>query len=401
MNFCFIGGIFPDALKNEINDLFGSVPQTAADALQKNILEGLAENLEEPIKMFNAYFVPYGTRRFLKIPENSWTQNGVTHKCVSFRYGRWLQFFTKSHSIVCAVKRWILENGKEEKTYLIAYSASIPFLMAANTLKKHFDIDICLVVADLPEFMGLSNHKILYHRLTAKITKTMFNIYKKSVDRYVFLTKQMNDKVNPEGKPYTVMEGIANREYVFLSEAERNRKKQILYSGALQYKYGIGILLEAIKCIPDEDVSFVFYGIGEAAQEIQKAQQMDKRIVYSSEIPREQLFREQQNSTLLINPRQNINTFTKYSFPSKTIEYMLSGNPVIAYKLDGIPDEYDDYLIYPKDNSPQALAETLENVLNMTDEERSAHGEKAKQFVLKEKNYIVQTEKIAKFILGR
>ena len=38
-----------------------------------------------------------------------------------------------------------------------------------------------------------------------------------------------------------------------------------------------------------------------------------------------------------VNPRQNNEEFTKYSFPSKTMEYLASGVPVVAYKLDGIP----------------------------------------------------------------
>lgn len=44
------------------------------------------------------------------------------------------------------------------------------------------------------------------------------------------------------------------------------------------------------------------------------------------------------NADVLVNPRQNDDEYTKYSFPSKNIEYLMTGNAVMAYMLDGIPE---------------------------------------------------------------
>ena len=104
--------------------------------------------------------------------------------------------------------------------------------------------------------------------------------------------------------------------------------------------------------------------------------------------------------TVLVNPRQNNEEFTKYSFPSKTMEYLSSGVPVVAYKLDGIPDEYDEYLNYVEDNSAEALANKLIEICEMTQEERNAIGSKGQKFVLENKNAIAQTKRIVEFIRG-
>ena len=129
-----------------------------------------------------------------------------------------------------------------------------------------------------------------------------------------------------------------------------------------------------------------------------KQSKTDSRIIYLGRVDRIEALSLQKNAAVLINPRQNNEEFTKYSFPSKNLEYLSSGVPLIAYKLDGIPDEYDEFYIRPADNSAQALAECIEKVIGMPQEERLAFGKKAQVFVNENKNYIVQTKKILDFI---
>ena len=107
---------------------------------------------------------------------------------------------------------------------------------------------------------------------------------------------------------------------------------------------------------------------------------------------------EQQKSTILINPRTNNEEYTKYSFPSKNLEYLLSGRPTVAYMLDGMPEEYKNYFIIPEDDSADSLAKTISNILIMSDEEQEIIGKKARDFVLNNKNYIIQSKKIIDLI---
>ena len=72
--------------------------------------------------------------------------------------------------------------------------------------------------------------------------------------------------------------------------------------------------------------------------------------------------------------------------------------PLVAYKLDGIPDEYDEYISYPKDNSETALAEEIIKICNMSDEDRIAKGKKSKDFVFLNKNKVAQAQRIIEFI---
>ena len=69
-------------------------------------------------------------------------------------------------------------------------------------------------------------------------------------------------------------------------------------------------------------------------------------IRYFGFVSHERALELQAKAALLINPRSPKGVFTRYSFPSKTLEYMRSGKPVVCHRLEGIPEEYDPYLQY-------------------------------------------------------
>ena len=96
----------------------------------------------------------------------------------------------------------------------------------------------------------------------------------------------------------------------------------------------------------------------------------------------------------MVNPRKNQEEYTKYSFPSKIMEYLTSGTPVVAYKLDGIPTEYKDYIHYVEGDTCEDLAYAITSICELGAEAREEIGAKARKFVLDEKNAVSQTKKI-------
>ena len=55
----------------------------------------------------------------------------------------------------------------------------------------------------------------------------------------------------------------------------------------------------------------------------------DNRIVFKGMVPNKIVVEDQLKATLLVNPRPSIGEFTRYSFPSKNMEYMVSGTPMV------------------------------------------------------------------------
>jgi glycosyltransferase involved in cell wall biosynthesis len=101
---------------------------------------------------------------------------------------------------------------------------------------------------------------------------------------------------------------------------------------------------------------------------------------------------------LLINPRPTTEEFTKYSFPSKNMEYMASGTPVLTTRLPGMPEDHKPYVYFIDEETPEGVKTALQTVLSQDDQALHQFGAAAKAFILKEKNNISQAAKVLTFI---
>ena len=262
------------------------------------------------------------------------------------------------------------------------------------------DVKSCVIVADLPEYIDLSSNigfaRKIYGSITLRRTKRLY----KYIDSYVLLTERMAEKLNID-KPYTVVEGIATDTFENICEEKNDGIKTIFYAGTLHKKFGVLNLMDAFDKIKDESYRLIICGTGDSEEIIRNQAEKDDRITFYSILPREQVLKIMQQATVVVNPRQNNEEFTKYSFPSKNLEALSSGVPFVAYKLDGIPDDYDEHIFYVEGDSPEDLEKKLMEVCEMPEEERCAKAERARQFVFENKNAVVQTRKILDLISKR
>ena len=124
----------------------------------------------------------------------------------------------------------------------------------------------------------------------------------------------------------------------------------------------------------------------------------NKKIKFFGVVPNDMVVQEEIKATLLINPRFTNEEYTKYSFPSKNMEYMASGTPTLTTKLPGMPKEYYDYIYTFDQEDVESFKNKLEEILSKPSEELHKKGMDAKEFVLEQKNNVVQARKIIKLI---
>ena len=175
-------------------------------------------------------------------------------------------------------------------------------------------------------------------------------------------------------------------------------KKVVLYTGTLRKIFGVMNLVEAFKMVKDRDVELWICGSGDSKEAINEATRIDSRIKFFGLVDSETALEMQHKATILVNPRTSEGEYTKYSFPSKTMEYLLAGRSVIINHLSGIPEEYYDYVYTPKDESVEALAECISSVIHLDMKEREERAKKGRQFIIEKKNSKVQMERVIKMI---
>lgn len=366
----------------------------AGNTYQWNLIKGIEIVLGKPIDIINV--LPVGTfpRQhsdfYLKSRKWSHSPGADDHEIGSINIPI-IKQITRTMSCKSQIKKWI---GKSDANrHIILYSTYLPFLFATKAFPKN--LNTTLIVTDLPEYYELHSQKGFCRKLVRLIYNRMIYRTLNYVESYVILTEQMKESLGIGHKPYIVIEGIVDKRVINHDEIEGDcQKKIILYSGTLTYRFGIMNLLDAFRAIDDEMCELWICGKGEAEEEILKRCRSDNRIKYFGYVTKEHIWELMPRATLLINPRKNSAAFTKYSFPSKTMEYMLSGRPVLMYKLDGIPAEYDDYLYYVTGDSIDNLKEAIETIISKPEDELRNFGNKAKSFVTDRKNNVIQASRL-------
>lgn len=398
MNLIFLSSLFPQDLLTEIQKNSKGNIDNAGNALQWHILKGLSKQLDS-MEVINAPHIgsfPFFFKK-LFISEGSFIlENKI--KGTSLRYCN--LSFIKNKIITSVLTKKIkshLTLNTDTSTVIVVYGMLGSYVKAAINIKRSYPaIKICLIIPDLPEYMNNSSGLIWSLRLAMKE-----NIYKyiNRIDGFILLADAMAESLNIQNKPWARVEGMIDPEEHKDSEYKVDiSKKIVLYTGTLASRYGILDLLEAFEEIKNEDYELWICGAGNTEETIKQKTKSDKRIKFMGLITREKVLELQKSATVLVNPRSSQGEYTKYSFPSKTMEYLLSGKPVIMRKLPGIPLEYHAHLFFTKDDSVTALKNCIVAVCELDQEKRNFYGNKSRDFVLKEKNHLKQTKKIIQLI---
>lgn len=373
------------------------IPLSLADHnLNRNIILGLDENLDSPVTLVNNVQIPsypkYPKIIFRKQP---WSHTeGATDTNCGFINLPVLKHISRAITTFSGIKK-AAKAADGEGICLMTYDVRLGIAIAIRMAKRFVrGVQTCIVMPDVPtEVLAASTGGKI--TLKAKLWARVKMRFIRQFDSYVFVTQSMSEVVDVSQKPYTVVEGIYNNHQPPLAEPTTDQKI-IFYSGQLNPAYGMENLLEAFadlhKTHPDHQLWLC--GNGRLVPKIQEMAASCPGIRYFGYVNGKRVRELQADATVLINPRQNVGGLTKFSFPSKTMEYLASGRPVIGYQLDGIPADYDKYIRYVEDNSVEALKQMLLEICSLPSEKRKAMGEEARTFILQHKNPKMQCAKI-------
>lgn len=346
----FVGFAFGDEREQELLATSRRGMSIAANQYQKGFLSGLSQPVRVLSTISTGSFPRMNTRLVFKRESGRLLGNEVS-------YLPFLNFYI--------IRDWMFEHGlyrelkkiveEQEHTTIYIYSLHIPFLNVMRKLKKRYGsrVHFCVIIPDLAGKYGLIRKGIkgIKDRLDEQKKMSMPNI----ADSFVFLAEAAKELF--DSKPCAVIEG-------FLPQCEFNyenqrQPKSVLYTGSLNRAYGFGTLLDAFASIPDEEAQLWICGSGDMEEEIKRAEQKDPRIQYKGFLPKSEIADLQTKCDVLVNPRTDEGEYTKYSFPSKTMEYLLSGSKVVMHRLSGVPEEYYNYIRVPDNNTSAAMAKVL------------------------------------------
>lgn len=358
MKILFIGGVFAKENENEIIQNTKTYVEYSANIFQEKLIKGFKENNCD-IDVLSAPLIGAYPNAYKKIYFNGFKNKQEKYKYVKFINIWGIRNISRTLSLKKAVKYFIKLPEKDK--LIIVYCPHTPFLEAAvYAKKKDKNIKICFVVPDLPQYMNFSEKNRAIYDFFKRIDIKRLNKLTTKVDSFVLLTEHMKYKLNVGDRPYIVIEGIANEVGEIIQKTQKSTEKYIVYTGKMSKKFGIVNLIDAFRLLKNENYRLVLCGTGDAVDYINEARELDSRIIYKGQVSYNEAKEWIAKADVLVNPRQNNEEYTKYSFPSKIIDYLQSGKPVVAYLLDGMPEIYKEFLFIPKDKSCEELANAIE-----------------------------------------
>lgn len=392
----YISSLSSKRLINKIYNETGTNPGFAIQKFNRLIAQGIKENGAE-IEIYSKPPIGGSVARTW-VNEKAEFEEGLKYCYVKYLNIPVLKDLFTFFSTFWKVFKFGLQNRQNKAVVcdVLAISMNIGAVLAC----KLTGVKIVGIVTDMPGLMvnrsSLQNNKSLLECMSANINMIYINSY----THYVFLTEQMNDVINTHNRPYIVMEALCDSS-LNLSDLKPKVKANariVMYAGGLHERYGLKTLVDAFRMIKREDVKLVIYGDGPFADKLNEIMKEDSRIEYRGIAPNEDVLRAELEASLLVNPRPTTEEFTKYSFPSKNMEYMVSGTPLLTTKLPGMPTEYYPYVYLFEEESVKGYADALNFILDLPSEVLNDKGEKAKKYVLENKNYKVQTSKVMSLI---
>ena len=380
MDILFLSA-FPDSYYQTITALNPKEVSPAAQKYNHLLLKGLKENganvtvlcTRDPVSKLQGKD---------SNPASAVQEDGIIYQIAPYSSSR-----MQNHRLSAA---WLKKTMKayyaaHPDAYLILDYLAPLSKEAASYAKKY-----CAIVTDLPESIyvrGNALRKKYYIQRSYRIINR--------AQSSILLSGLMKEKL-AKSQPSLVLEGIvdSHREITNVQ-----KKPYILYAGAISKECGIDRLATAFSQI-HTDYELHLYGNGNYADELKKFSSDYSNIMYGGMIDNRTVLRYEQEASLLVNPRPVNSAFSRYSFPSKNLEYMSSGTPLLTTKLQSMPAEYVPYVYLFPDDTVEGIRTGMEQALNDLPVHGNETGQKAYEFVMNEKTETVQAKKVLELIEG-
>ncbi|TNH27617.1 glycosyltransferase family 4 protein [Micromonospora orduensis] len=338
-------------------------------------------------------------------PVSTWPDN----RQVRFRPGAFRQDDVDGHLLafvnllglkhltrfVAAWRTGSRELREQATDVLLVHGVHSPFLWFGVLRARRRGVRVVPVLTDPPGVALPTDGRLV--RLLRGLDVTLVRAALARCSGVIALTPALADDFAP-GRPRLVMEGICAAEPASVDEAPPTATRDIVYAGGLSRAYGVDRLVEAFRGLPGDDLRLCVYGRGELEGWLRDQAAVDRRIAPPELLPRAELLPRLSRASVLVNPRPVDQDFVRWSFPSKIIEYLATGVPVVSTRLPGIPAGYDPWLSFAEPDTVEGLRTALGQVLSLPPEVARARGVGAARFVSETRGPAAQGRRMHDFL---
>lgn len=247
---------------------------------------------------------------------------------------------------IMTISSGISYGQKWPADYIVVDVLNVTLMEMAIRIRHKTNIPIIGVVTDNP--VNLSNVRNIYIQ----------NVFKKAAhcDAFIGLTRSLLNLFNPQHKPTLEIPGFIPLHDV---PSENGTEEYAYFGGALYARYGVDVLLDTFK--KDSALKLKIAGHGPLRQEILSLD--SDNIDFLNLITPEKALELSKKATININPRPFDSALDEYSIPSKLIDYIFAGKPIISTENKPIMNIVGNNVFWIKEVSVYCLTDAMETIL--------------------------------------
>ena len=265
---------------------------------------------------------------------------------------------------------------------------------AALALKKKLNLQLYSITIDTPFTRTFSAKS-----LVGKINRALFQMGNRALKKFngiISFTENVKEDLQID-IPFCPLLIGCNEDDIPTSLPGISDGKNAVYAGTLIYYNGIKELVGAYAAL-GEDYKLDIYGYGPLEDFVREAVEKHPNISFHGRFSPSDTKEIFSKYDLLINPRIIDSSIENYTFPSKLVDYLLSGKSVISSNFKTLPLAYSDFVYLFSDMTAEKMAEDIHRLYSDTIDYRQQKALMAIEYVKSHHVYKKQVEKILKFI---
>lgn len=391
-----VGHLFPARLELDILDQ--PIPPVQTQRFGMALLDALKNGFNGSVEILSvAPLLGFPKSRFLLAPKAKWKFDGdIRATMIPFINIVGLKHLTRFVGTFLFVAFWTLRNRKHARIIVMhgVQSCKIWGVLFGQAFAP------CMTIPFVTDNLGIplaweSNFSKLLRRLDIFLMKSGLGM----VSGVIAMTKKLAETLAPK-RPSLIMPTIQN------AAISRHHEKQrcsdgtftIVYAGGLFYNYGVNLLLDAFEQANRPEWHLVIAGSGDLEETVRDFAANNPAVEYAGFLNSKEMAELYRVADVLVNPRLTSTPIAEMAFPSKLVEYLSTGKPVVSTDLPALDESFRRHLIIAKSDSPEELIRCLDEILSWGDDQREAWQAKTFRFLQDELSPTVQGVKIRRFI---
>jgi glycosyltransferase involved in cell wall biosynthesis len=388
--------LYLGAFAPEGNQFSNSATSTAADLFQMNFLRALVGS-SLPTPEVHAYFpVPsFPKSKKLFFGKRITTRTGIEITSLSHLNFGAIKIVTLGISAALRTLSWALKNRKAKRRVVICYNLTAPPVWPISIVSRLLNLDLVPFIGDI-YVPGEVVKDTFLRRIEFAGQKRMIP----KVEGLLIANQAIVDDFAPDRHSLLMEGGVMDSLVCRFEERPRivDDSFHLVYAGQLSVLNGVTLLLDALKQINLKNLKVSILGGGEYAERVKEAVEQDDRITYHGLLPHEEVLALYEQADLLVNLRRTNYQTHRYVFPSKVVECLATGRPLLSTCTGHVEKEFRDLVFMLRSETPEGLAEAIKELASMPKSEREEVGKRARDHVRENKTWEGHARRLEKYL---